>query len=133
MRTDADGPLPLLDLDVEAQLAAVDDLAQLGVGRAGLALGGRGDVLHTHLEADRRVPLLQVLEDQGGGVALDHPDHSRRREDARADRAADVGQQPALDGEVHRPLHPGLERHYPTIPMPPEAPMHSPVTYEASS
>src|SRR5690349_21461809 len=45
MGADADGPVAFLDLDVEAQLAAVDDLVQLREGGAGLSLGGRGDVL----------------------------------------------------------------------------------------
>src|SRR4051794_16072428 len=126
--TDADRPLPLLDLDVEAQLAPVSDFVELRVGGAGLALGRGGDVLDADLEAHRRLTLIEVLEGERRGVALDHADHPGSREHARSDRAAHVGEQPALDDEVHAPLHPRFERHQPDIPSPPETPRISPVT-----
>src|SRR5829696_8706271 len=74
VRADADRAVPLLDLDVEAQLAPVDDLLELGVGGAGLALGCRRNVLDADLEPHRRLALLEALEGERGGVALDHPD-----------------------------------------------------------
>src|SRR5919109_3228219 len=109
VRADADRALALLDLDVEAQLAAVDHLAELGVDRAGLALGRGRDVLDADLEADRRLALLQILEGEDRGVALDHADHSRRGEHARADGAAHIGEQHALDHELVRPLDARLQ------------------------
>ena len=62
---DADRALALVDLDVEAKLAIVDDLAQGRADRAGRSLGGRGDVLDADLEADRRLALGQVLVGRG--------------------------------------------------------------------
>src|SRR5439155_14283665 len=53
----ADGAIALADLDVEAELAAVHDLAQRRAHGAVRALHGAGHVLHAHLEADRRIPL----------------------------------------------------------------------------
>ena len=74
------------------------------------------------------LPVAQLLEGEHRRRSLHHPDHPRSRENARADRAADVGHQPAFDQELVRALRSHLERHQPTIPMPPETPMHSPVT-----
>ena len=52
---DADRPVALGDLDVEAQLALVGDLAQARAHRAASApSAARGDVLDADLEADRR-------------------------------------------------------------------------------
>src|SRR3954447_4390099 len=123
MGADTNRPVTLLDLDLESQLAPIDDLLELRVGGAGLPLGRRGDVLDADLESDGRVALIEFLEGERRRVRLDHPDHPRGGEDARTDRPADVGQKPTLDGEVHRPLGTGLERHQPTIPIPPETPM----------
>src|SRR4029453_10457289 len=99
------GPLPALDL--EAQLASVDDLAQLRVRRAGLALGRGGDVLDADLEADRRLALLEMLECENRGVPLDHPDHAGRREHACSDRAAEIGEQTVLNHKLVGSLNPG--------------------------
>src|SRR5512139_3445541 len=111
VRAHPDGPVTLLDLDVEAQLAGVGDLAQSRVRGAGLALGGRPDVLDADLEADRGLPLAEMLEGEHRRVALDHRDHSGGREKTGTDRATDVGQQTALDDELVGPLDAGLQRH----------------------
>src|SRR3954451_10689806 len=99
MRADADGALALEHRDVEAPLAVVDDLAQRRAGDAPRALEGAGDVLDADLEADGRLAVGELLEGEHRRGALHHADHPRRREDLDRDRAADVGQQPALDGE----------------------------------
>jgi hypothetical protein len=58
---DADGAVAVPDLDVEAQLAAVDDLPQAGVDGALRAVDRRGDVLDADLEADRGLAVGEVL------------------------------------------------------------------------
>src|SRR3954465_13833244 len=97
---DADRALALAHLDVEAPLAVVDDLAQRRAGHALRALHRAGNVLDADLEADRRLAVGELLEGEHRRGALHHPDHPGRREDLDRDRAADVGQQPALDGEL---------------------------------
>jgi len=109
VRAHAERALPLPDLDVEAQLALVDHLAQRRPDAASGALPRRGDVLDAYLEADGRLPGLEVLEHEYRGVALDHRDHARRGQDPRADRPSDVGEQPVLDDELVDPLEPGLQ------------------------
>src|SRR5436190_20702137 len=112
MRAHADGSLPFADLDVEPQLAVVLDLAQVGANRAGAALHGGGDVLDADLEANGGLAVGQVLEGEDRRVALHHRDHPWRREDARADRAADVGHEAILDDELVASLESGLDRHW---------------------
>src|SRR6059058_4355557 len=100
VRADADAPLAFLDLDVEAPLAAVDDLTQGRARGAARALDRAGDVLDAHLEADGRLAVGELLEREHRRGALHHPDHPGRREDLDRDRPADVGEQPALDREL---------------------------------
>src|SRR4051812_22067795 len=108
---DADGPLGWAGveyLDVEAPLALVDDLAQRRASDALRTLERAGDVLDTDLEADRGLAVGKLLEGEHRRRALHHRDHPGRREDLDRDRAADVGQQQALDGELvllHRGRH----------------------------
>src|SRR6478752_9708335 len=92
--------LALGHLDVEAELAAVDYLAQGRGDGAARALQGGGHVLDTDFEADGRPALGQALEGKNRRAVLHHPDHRRGREDAGADRSADVGQQMPVDVEV---------------------------------
>ena len=71
---DADRPLALGHLDVEAQLALVGDLAQGRTDLARRALGRARDVLDADLEADRGLALRQVLvgedEEQRSIIAI---------------------------------------------------------------
>src|SRR4051812_15651410 len=97
---DADRAVALADLDVEAPLALVDDLAQRRARHAPRALEGARDVLDADLEADGRLAVGQLLEREHRRGALHHADHPRGRQDLDRDRAADVRQQPALDGEL---------------------------------
>src|SRR3954454_11086815 len=122
---DADRAVALADLDVEAPLALVDDLAQRRARHAPRALEGARDVLDADLEADRRLAVGELLEREHRGSALHHPDHPGGREDLDGDRAADVGEQPALDGELL------LARH--AMLIPPETLIVWPVTKDASS
>src|SRR4051794_40984634 len=115
------------DLDVEAELAALYDLAQPGADDAMGTLEGRRDVLDADFEAHRGAPLRQLLVGENRGAVLHHPDHRRRREHRAADRAADVGEQIAPDDEVFAALLPGLGSHH-TMPRPPLTPSVSPVT-----
>src|SRR4051794_29018132 len=108
---DADRAIAFGHLDVEVQLAVVDDLAQRCSHLARRALRRGGDVLDADLEAHGRPAVREILERENRRAALHHPDHPRGREDADADRAADVGDQPVLDGELVDPLHPRLEAH----------------------
>src|SRR4051794_1938526 len=78
-------PLAFGHLDVEAELAAVDDLAQGRADRAIRSLERGRDVLDADLEADRRTPLGKALDRQDRGAVLHHPDHRRGREHAGAD------------------------------------------------
>ena len=71
-----------------------------GADRAARFPRRRGDVLDADLEADRRPSLGQVLEGEDGRGPLHHRDHPGGREDADADRAADVGDEPVLDLEL---------------------------------
>src|SRR5436305_2022763 len=77
----ADGAVALTDFHVEAELAAVDDLVELRAGRALGALDRAGDVLHAHLETDRRLAVGQLWVDEHRRGALHHRDHPGRRED----------------------------------------------------
>ena len=61
MGTHTDRAVSLTHLDVEAQLAAVDDLAQRGARGAPRALARAGDVLDADLEADGGAALRKVL------------------------------------------------------------------------
>ena len=103
----------------------------------------RRDVLDADLEADRRLALGRFSKERTADVPLHHPDHPRRREDADADRAADVGDQAVLDHELvdrsiparvprrsrrHRSDLPRRSPPSQTIPRPPETPSVSPVT-----
>src|SRR3954466_10629612 len=97
---DADRALALEDLDVEAPLALVDDLAQRRAGHAPRALGGPRHVLDADLEPDGGLAVGELLEGEHRRRALHHRDHPRRRQDLHRDRPADVGEQPALDGEL---------------------------------
>ena len=117
---------PSVDLDVEAELAFVDDSLSVR-DRAVGALGGGGDVLDADLEADRRLALGEVLEGEDRGGALHHPDHARRREDA-APIVPPTSVTVALHDELVGALIPGSSATAQTIPMPPETPSVSPVT-----
>src|SRR4051794_23472559 len=97
---DADRALPFEDLDVEAPLALVDDLAQRRAGHAPRALGRPRHVLDADLEADGGLAVGELLEGEHRRRALHHRNHPRRRQDLHRDRPADVGEQPALDGEL---------------------------------
>ena len=123
----ADRPLSFEDLDVEAQLAAVDDLAEGRADHAARPLGGGGDVLDADFETDGGLPLGQLLVGEDRGAVLHHPDHRRRRQHRSADRSADVGEQIAGDGELFAALLPRLGSHQ-TMPSPPLTPSVSPVT-----
>src|SRR5262249_16963373 len=103
--------------DVEAELAIVLDLAELGPYGAGLTLCGGRDVLHAHLEAHGRLALIQVLERENSGVPLDHPDHAGGGEDTRADRPADVGHQLPLDDELVGALDAGFQHQTAAPPL----------------
>src|SRR4051812_5958915 len=74
---DADRALALADLDVEAQLALLDHLAEPGDRQAFRALQRAADVLDADLEPDRRVVRRQVLVDQRRRGGLHHRDHPR--------------------------------------------------------
>src|SRR4051794_36142172 len=100
VRSDADRALALEDLDVEAVLALVDDLAQRRADDAPGALERAGDVLDAHLEAHCRLAVGQLLEREARRGVLHHPDHPGGREDLDRQRSGDVGQQLALDNEV---------------------------------
>src|SRR3954470_23493576 len=100
VRADADRAVAFDDLDVKAPLALVDDVAERRPRHARRALDGAGDVLDADLEADGRLAVGQPLEGEHRRGALHHPDHPGRREDLDRDRAADVGQQLPLDGEL---------------------------------
>src|SRR5947209_164879 len=100
VRPYADRPVALDDLDVEAPLAPVDDLAQRRAGGTARALDGSGDVLDADLEADGGLPVGQLGEREHRRRALHHPDHPGRREDLDRDGPADVGEQLSLDGEL---------------------------------
>lgn len=107
---DPDRPLPFGHLDVETELAPVDDLAQRRVSRADRALRRRRYMLDTHFEADRCSSRRQVLVGQCSGAGLHHSNHPRRREDTGANRATDIGEQLALDRELIAALDSGRER-----------------------
>src|SRR4051812_6343196 len=77
---DADRALALAHLDLEAQLALLDHLAQARDRDALGPLERAADVLDADLEADRRVVRRQVLVDERRGGGLHHRDHPRRRE-----------------------------------------------------
>ena len=62
---DADRALAFGHLDVEAELAAFDDLAQGGAHACRCALERRRDVLDADLEADRRLALGQAARRRG--------------------------------------------------------------------
>src|SRR4051794_12678919 len=108
---DSDRPLPLADLDLESELAAIDDIDQARADGALRPFEGSADVLDADLEADRRPAVRQVLVGEHRGDALHHPDHARGREDPGADRAADVGDEAVRDRERLGALQAGLERH----------------------
>src|SRR3954447_13623952 len=119
------------DLDVEAQLAPVGELAQRRADRARRALRGGRDVLDADLEADRGRPRLELLSDRVDRGVLHDRDHPRRREHGPGERAAHGGQQLALDLEVLDVLQARLDHH--AIESPPETLSVWPVTKEASS
>src|SRR6185503_11357459 len=127
VRADADRALAVAHLDVEAELAAVDDLAERRAHRQRRALRRAADVLDAHLEADRRRRVGQVLLDEARARPLHDPDHPRRREHLGRQRPADVGQQVALGDELL------LARRAHHIDSPPLTLIVWPVTYEASS
>jgi hypothetical protein len=124
---DADRALALGHLDVEADLAAVDDLAHSGAHPARRSLEGSRDVLDADLEADGGASLRQPLVGEDRGAVLHHPDHRRGREDRSSDRAADIGEQLAGDDELFAALFARLGGHQ-TMPRPPLTPRVSPVT-----
>jgi hypothetical protein len=70
VRAHPDRPISLAHLDLEAQPALVDHLAQLGTDRAGGALQRCSDVLYADLEADRRPASRQLFLGEDRGVAL---------------------------------------------------------------
>src|SRR4051794_29313318 len=116
---DADRAVAFEDLDVEAVLALVDDLAQGGADEAPRALDGAGDVLDADLEADGRLALGQLLEREHRRGPLHHADHPRRAQDLDRDRPADIGEQLPLDGELV------LARDRHANESPPETPKRS--------
>src|SRR5436309_1886210 len=78
---DADRPLPLDHLDLEPQLASVEDLGQASPRGALAALERSRDVLDADLEAHGRLAVGEVLEREHRRGPLHHPDHPRSRED----------------------------------------------------
>src|SRR5262249_5818507 len=114
-------------LDVEAELALVDDLAEARADRARRALLRRAHVLDADLEADRRRRVGHLVLDEPRARPLHHRDHPRRREHLERERPADVREQVALDDEV---LHARGAHH---IDSPPLTLTVWPVTNEASS
>src|SRR3954470_24721246 len=80
VRPDADRALALEDLDVEAVLALVDDLAQRRARHAARALGRPRHVLDADLEPDGGLAVGELLEGEHRRRALHHRDHPRRRQ-----------------------------------------------------
>src|SRR4051794_20564118 len=68
VRAHAERSVALRHLDVEAQLAFVDHLAQRRADAATGALADGSDMLDAHLEADGRLPGPEVLEHEHRGV-----------------------------------------------------------------
>src|SRR3954451_2116809 len=122
----ADHAVAHRDLDVEAQLAVVGELAQRRADRADRALRRGRDVLDADLEADGGRPRLELLPDRVDRRVLHDRDHARRRQHWPGQRAAHVGEQLALDGELLDVLEPGLQHH--AIDSPPETLSVWPVT-----
>ena len=105
MRADADHAVAFLDLDVEEELAVVLDAVELRGDGARRALARAGHVLDADLEADRRLPVGELLEREHRGAALHHRDHARRAEHAEPQRPSHIGEQLVLDHELVGALH----------------------------
>src|SRR4051794_11800242 len=110
VRADADRPLALANLDLEAELPSVGDFLELRARNACRSIGRGGHVLDADLEADGRLALRKVLVGEERRVPLHHRDQPRRRDHAHADRAAPVRHEPILDDELRGPLEARLDR-----------------------